>query len=401
MKLVKVMRVKMFNVKSALFVMLGLVLLSGCDRNVEGQKKRRENRPAPVAVAPIERGEIDAFRMFSGSLEAGASFVVSAKVKGRIMQVLVDLGDVVTKDMMVARIDDAEYKQSLAKEKADLMVAKANLAEAKSLLEIAGRTLERTTTLHERGVTSDKDLDTVRSDYLAQGAKVAVYEAEVARGRALVNQGKLQVGDATVKAVWSGDDSVRVVAKRYVDDGAIVQANTPLLEIVDLTPLTAVFFVPEKEYGSLQVGQTVSLQTDAFGNEQFEGAISRIAPVFENSSRQARVEVRLPNEDERLKPGMFVKAKVKVKSVSKAVIVPADAIVTRDDTQGVFIIKKGTPTAHWREVIVGIRHGNRVEVQGEDLDGLVVTLGQQLIEDGSPVNYEAGVSVRRKSRRDQ
>ena len=369
-----------------------LLLLPGCE-NTSPKKRSRQRPPAPVAVAEVEYGEIDAYRTFSGSLEASASFVVSTKIAGRVEQVLVDIGDGVAREMIVAKIDDEEYRQALAQAKADLLVEKANLAEANGLLEIAGRTLERIRTLRERGVSSEAELDTVRTDFLTKGARVAVLEAQVARAKAALKKAKIQLNDATIQAKWHGDESERLVAERYVDDGAMVTANTQLLKIVDLSPLMAVFFVPEREYGSLKVGQTVLLQTDAFPGERHEGAIARIAPVFQNNSRQARVEVSIPNEDMRLKPGMFVKTQVKVQSVSGAAIVPADAIVNRDDVQGIFVVKKGTRIVLWREVTVGIRQGNRVEVQGDDLEGLVVTLGQQLIEDGSKVSWEVDTTA--------
>jgi RND family efflux transporter MFP subunit len=359
----------------------------GCEPKAPTEKKR-ERKPAPVAVAKVERGRIDAFRTFSGSLEASESFTISAKVGGRVAQMLVDIGDAVQKGMVVARIDDEEYTQALKQAKADMMVARANLAEARSLLEISGRTLERSKTLLGRGVTSEAELDTVRSDYLARGARVAVLEAQVTRAKATLQQSKIQLGYATVKAVWAGDASERVVAERFVDDGAIVAANSPLYRIVDLSPVVAVFHVPEKEYGSLAPGQTVTMETDAWPGETFAGKILRIAPVFQDNSRQARVEVTLPNGDERLKPGMFVKTGVKVRSVENAVIVPADAIVNREDSQGVFVVDAPTHLVKWRPVTVDVRQGDRVAVQGTGVDGLVVTLGQQLIEDGAEVIWD-------------
>jgi RND family efflux transporter MFP subunit len=380
----KTFRIRWWGTLVAVVWVAGML---GCEPKAPTEKKR-ERKPAPVAVAKVERGTIDAFRTFSGSLEASASFTISAKVGGRVAQMLVDIGDAVQQGMVVARIDDEEYAQALKQARADMMVARANLAEAKSLLEISGRTLERSRTLLERGVTSEAELDTVRSDYLARGARVAVLEAQVTRAKATLQQNKIQLGYATVKAVWAGDASERVVAERFVDDGAIVAANSPLYRIVDLSPVIAVFHVPEKEYGSLAPGQTVTMETDAWPGETFAGKILRIAPVFQDNSRQARVEVTLPNGDERLKPGMFVKTGVKVRSVENARIVPADAIVNREDSQGVFVVDAPTRLVKWRPVTVDVRQGDRVAIQGTGVDGLVVTLGQQLIEDGAEVIWD-------------
>ncbi len=87
-------------------------------------------------------------------------------------------------------------------------------------------------------------------------------------------------------------------------------ANTPLLKIVKLNPITAVIFITEKEYAGLQTGQQVSLVTDAYPDRVFAGVIERIAPVFREATRQARIEVQVDNSDLQLKPGMFVRATV-------------------------------------------------------------------------------------------
>ena len=85
------------------------------------------------------------------------------------------------------------------------------------------------------------------------------------------------------------------------------------------------FFVTERDYARLQTGQVASLTTDAFASETFSGTIQRIAPVFRESTRQARVELRVDNLELRLKPGMFVRATVILDRVEDAVIVPEQA----------------------------------------------------------------------------
>ena len=85
-------------------------------------------------------------------------------------------------------------------------------------------------------------------------------------------------------------DDQRVVAERYVDEGETVSANTPLLKIVTLHPITAVIFVTEKEYAGLRTEQRVELVTDAYQERSFSGVIRRIAPVFREATRQARID---------------------------------------------------------------------------------------------------------------
>ena len=177
----------------------------------------------------------------------------------------------------------------------------------------------------------------------------------------------------------------RVVAERYLDEGQTVAANAPLLLIVELHPINGVVYVTEKDYARLKPGQSVSLTTDAYPEEQFRGQIDRIAPVFRKSTRQARVEMTIENEQHRLKPGMFIRATVVMEKVPEATIIPEQALTTRNEKSGVFVVNDDGKSVVWREVKVGIREGHRVQVEGEGLSGLVVTLGQQLVSDGSAI----------------
>lgn len=372
------------GIRVSLLYLVGLaILFSGCSEQEDAP--RGDRPPAPVETAPIETGAIRALRTFSGALEARSDFIVSPKIGGRLEAMLVDIGDAVDRGAVVARIDDAEYQQNLAQMEAELLVVRATFAEAESALEIAKRAMERAQTLSERGVASDAELDTARSNLLAREAAVEVQRAQIARAEAAVATARIQLGYAEVRALWADDDARRVVAERFVDEGQTVTANTPLLQIVDIDPLTGIFYVTEKEYTYLNPGQPVDVRTDAYPDRTFTGAIERIAPVFRENSRQARVELAVPNPGQRLKPGMFIRAHVQVRREDNAKIVPAESIVTRSDVQGIFTVTEDGQHAQWRAVTVGIRDGERVQVLGEDLEGLVITLGQQLIEDGSEI----------------
>ncbi|HKL21166.1 MAG TPA: efflux RND transporter periplasmic adaptor subunit, partial [Tichowtungia sp.] len=188
--------------------------------------------------------------------------------------------------------------------------------------------------------------------------------------------------------VWAGDDPLRVVAERFIDEGQTVSANTALLHIVDIDPLSGVFFVTEKDYAKLKPGLQVDIRTDAFPKEVFTGQIERVAPVFREQSRQARVEISIPNREQKLKPGMFIRAHVEVDRAENATIIPAEAIVTRSETQGIFIVDPDGKQVHWQSVETGIRETTRVQILNTQLNGLVVTLGQQMIDDGSLVTFE-------------
>jgi len=342
-------------------------------------------RSSPVETALIETGPIVLKRTFSGTLEPLADFVVSPKVSGRIEKLLVDISDTVTQGQVVGQLDNAEYVQAVTQAQADLVVAEANLAKAKSDLENADREFERTVKLRKRGIASDSEFDALKADQLAKKALLQVARAELTKAASSLETAKIRLGYTRITASWTGGDGDRLVAERYYDEGQTVAANQPLLLIVELDPILGVVYVTEKDYAHLRPGQTVSLTTDAYGDSAFFGRIERIAPIFQKTTRQARVEMIIENPGHRLKPGMFMRAAVVLKKVLETTIVPEQALTTRDNRPGLFVVSKDGKSVIWRPVKVGIREGARVQVEGEGLSGRVVTLGQQLIKNGSAV----------------
>lgn len=363
--------------------MTGLCLLTACsDSNTRGSTRA----VASVEVVEVQKGSIRAIRTFSGFLEPRSSFTVYPKVSARVEAVHFDLSDSVLPEDTLIQLDPAEYEQSVLQAEAELQVAKANLAQAEQSLEIAGRTFERAETLRQRGVTSEADFDDAKNTLLSREANVAVYTAQKNRAEADLASARIQLSYTEVKGLWKGASAQRIVSERYVDEGQVVSENDPLLEIVDVSVLSGIFYVAEKDYARLGVGQSVDLYTEAFPRQRFPAQVARIAPIFQESSRQARVELTIPNEEGLLKPGMFIRADVEVDRAEQASIVPESSIVRRAESSGVFMVGPDGASAVWTPVEIGIREGSLVEVIGPGLNGRVITLGQQQIDDGSAIS---------------
>jgi len=364
---------------------LGWVIFGQFQDRAASSKSSKALRPVPVEVAQIQRGPIALKRTFSGELEALAEFVVAPKVSGRVKHVIVNIADTVKQGQVVAELDNDEYVQAVAQAQADLEVVRAKLSEARSALDIANREFKRTESLLKRGIASDSEFDVASQDQLAKQAQLKVAAAQVTKAESSLETANIRLGYTKVTAGWTGGNELRVVAERYVDGGQTVAANAPLLLIVELHPIVGVVFVTERDYASLKPGQPVWLKTDAYPNEQYTGRIERIAPVFRKSTRQARIEMTIDNPQHRLKPGMFIRATVVLAQVPEATIVPEQALTIRDDRSGVFLVSEDGKSVVWHEVKVGIRQGDGIQVEGEGLSGRVVTLGQQLVKDGSAI----------------
>jgi RND family efflux transporter MFP subunit len=353
-----------------------------------------QSGPVAVEATPIEGATLYDARVLTGTLESSARFTVATKVGGLVQSVLVDLGDRVEQGQMIARIDDAELVQAVAQAEADLAVRRAELARARSELSLARREFERSERLRERGIAAESQLDEISARLGAAEATVQLAEAQVTRAESAVVLRRIELGYTQVTAAWSEDAAFGSVAERFQDPGNTVTANAPMVTVVSLDPLKAVVTVTERDYAGLRVGQAASVTTDGAPGRTFAATVERIAPVFSESSRQARIELSVPNADGLLRPGMFVRVRIVLGSVDAAAVVPRDALARRGGRPVLFVLEggggdtgEGGPGATVRMVPVttGIVDSGRVEIVEPAIAGRVVTLGQQLLSDGSEV----------------
>lgn len=352
----------------------------------KGNNNRMRQAAVAVVVSPVEKGLIRDLGQFSGTLIPRSQFAVAPKVSGKLKKLYVNIGDRVTRGQVVAQLDDEEYRQQVLQAEADLKVARANFEEARSALELARKDFERAQTLHQRGIYSDSQLDTARAQYSSRESAYKVSEAQVANREAALETSRVRLSYTRIIATWESGAEVRYVGERFVDEGALLSVNTPIISIVELQPITAVIFATDKEYFRIQVGQQVEVSSTVFPERKFYGRVVRVAPMLKETSRQARVEIDIPNEDGTLKPGMFINAEIEFARRDNASLVPFGAVVTRNDRSGVFLADLENKKATFQPVKLGIVEGEKAEIlEPAGLQGYVVTLGQHLLQDGMSI----------------
>lgn len=345
-----------------------------------------------VEVAPVTRGALRDLGSYTGTMTAKTNVTVSPKIAGRLNRLLVDIGDPVRSGQLLAVIDDDEYRQQSLQAEADLRVAKANLEEARSSLTMQERNLERARALHQSGIQSDAQLDQVTSAYESQKARFHVAEAQVANREAALESARVRLSYTRITATWDRGRPLRYVGERFVDEGALLAANTPILSVIELQPITAVIHVTDREYFRLKTGQTASVSGSAFPGKTFSGRIVRIAPLLQEASRQARVEIEVDNTEHLLKPGMFITVEIEFARRSGVTVVPYNALAKRGGQEGVFMVSEDGQMARFLPVRTGISEAGRVEVlEPRDISGRVVVLGHYLLEaEGRIILPEAG-----------
>ena len=348
-------------------------------------------REVAVEITPVERAAIDDLREFSGSLEASARLTVAPKIAGQIERVAVDIGDTVARGDLLVTLDDDEYRQALAEADAQLEVARAELDRAESDAANARRTLSRVRSLNDKGIAPDAELDDAESQAANARSALSVARAGIAEARARVETARVRLGYTEIHADWPGADGERVVGERSVEPGDTVAANTSLLSVVSVTPLTAVIQVPEAIYTQLAVGRSARLRVAGAAEATHGAVIERIAPVFDPDTRRARVELSVDNDGGRLAPGMFVRIGLVAEHLEAAPVVPRAALVERGGETGVFLVDEAAGVARFHAVEVAFRNRERAAIRSPaSLDGQVVTLGQAQLEDGIAVDFDAG-----------
>jgi RND family efflux transporter MFP subunit len=354
--------------------------------------QKRGGAAVAVEVSPVETATIRDAATFTGSVVPRFQFTVAPKIAGRLRKLTVNIGDRVKQGDLVVLLEDDEYAQALEQARAGLAVARATVEQAESSLAAASRELERAKELRSKKIASESELDTAQTRCEAEEARAKVAVAQVAQSEAALKAAEVRLAYTRIHASWEGGSDVRSVGERFVDEGAMLRANDPVVSIIDIDTVIAVIHVIERDYSSISMGQEAVVTADAFPERAFAGRVVRIAPILKETSRQARVEIEVVNPGLDLKPGMFVRAGIVFDTHENATVVPVSALVKRDGREGVFVVEEDTGAeagpvhrARFVPIRTGIVDGGLAEVLEPELSGVVVTLGQHLIEDGAPV----------------
>lgn len=384
---------------AAILIALGVVGLLGwrihkkLSMLPKGFNRQRGGAAVAVEITPVQKTTIRDVGLFTGTLSPKSQFTVAPKVAGRLEKLLVNIGDRVKRGDLIALLDDDEYFQQVEQARAELEVATSNVEECLSSLNVAEREFERVRTLREKKIASESELDAVQAQYNAQEAKYKVALAQVTQKEAELNAAQVRFSYTQISALWEDGREPRVVGERFVDEGEMLKPNAPIVSILEIHSLTAVIHVIERDYSQVRTDQDVVLTTDAVPGETFPGKIVRVAPLLKETSRQARVEIEVPNSKGLLKPGMFIRAEIEFARHENATVVAVAALVKRGGLQGVFLADREKMKAHFVPVRLGIINIAQAEVVEPLLSGAVVTMGQHLLEDRSSIILPASRPV--------
>lgn len=347
------------------------VMVSAC-----GRAPAPAAAPPPVDIAAenvavVDSGVVESGPQLSGQLTPLRSAQLRAQVAGAITSILVDEGAAVRAGQVVAVIDTTALAEAVRS-------AHSQLGSAQLAAEIAQRNYERSQNLHNAGAIADKDLETAHSQAVAAAAQVSDAQNRLTTA-------EKQLGDAVVRAPWSG-----VVSARPANVGDVLQTGNPILTIVDPSDLELDGSVPADYVTSIHPGTHVEFSVNGDTGRVFLGHVTRINPTVDSVTRQLKIYVSVPNEDRALAAGLFAEGRVTLKS-SRGLVVPISALDTKATSPTVRRLRAGRLESV--PVTLGIRDdlAERVEITHGVARGDTVLTGAALSTPaGTVVRVAAG-----------
>ena len=365
---------KLHHLPVVIAIIAFAALSGGCKKNgapspaAKGGPGGRSRIMFPVEVAPVEVRSMVYSVNAVGSVDAFEKVQVTARVAGVVDRVLFAEGNTVAVDQVLVEIETLRYRLAVESAQATYEKALASKADAE-----AGLKRRETVITQTPGLIPGEELETWRT-------KVQLAASDVAQTKASLDQAKLNLHDAYVRAPFSG-----ILQTRTVQTGQYVQVGNILATLVRREPLLLRFQVPERDAAQMHSGikAVFKVRDD---DREFSAQLVHVGAAADETTRMVAVtaEVHGPNSAS-LRPGAFAEITVPVSSSRENPVVPQTAI--RPSDRGFIAYVVQNDVAVERVLTIGLR---TADGQAEVLSGLkpgeaLVVRGAEALRDGAPV----------------
>jgi multidrug efflux system membrane fusion protein len=342
--------------------LLSILALAACaesdSSSVEAGGDAASRSQAPAAADRVETqrvalGEIRTSMAASGAIRARRVTEIGAEVGGRLVQVLVDVGDVVGEGDPLFRIDARPYQMGLAE-------ARAGLALARAQSENAAHEVDRVAKLIEQRAASEQHFDQLQTAAAVARAQVEQMEARVARA-------ERDLECTLVRAPYAGS-----IVERRAHEGAMAGA-APILVLQETGALEAVLAIPDAWPAPVRAGDEVRLYVEGLP-EPLETRIDRISDRVDPETHTYEVRGPVNDPSRTAKAGSYLRAEIEMISGEPVPIVDRSALLMRDGRTYVFRasgdsvervpVRVGITNAESAQILSGLASGDEV-VRGE------------------------------------
>jgi RND family efflux transporter MFP subunit len=365
--------------------------------------------PVDVRTAPVQRISIQRSVELSGTLVSPDQARVSSEVGGIVRDVLVEIGQEVSVNQELVRLDTTELNLALQRAESSLRQTEAQLGipagtdrlpaddqvaavrTAAANREEAKAQLTRAQESFSKGLSSKADLDTTSTRFKVTEAayqsaveNVQALKASLQDRRAAYDLAKKKVDDAIIRAPIAG-----AISERPVQRGEFIRENTQVVTIVRMNPLKLRTGVQEKYANLIHGNQVVDFQVEPYPNEMFHGKVAYISPAVDQASRTFAAEILVDNPRHKLKPGFFAKGDILVNRDQNVLAVPEETVSILAGVSSVFVINNGV--VKQTSIRTGEREGKFIEVlEGLKGDEILAASNLNELVSGSRVGGAGG-----------
>jgi HlyD family secretion protein len=378
-----------------------------------------------VQTEKVMRRNITQTVTATGTLNPEFSVVINPEVTGEIVDLPVKEGDYVKKGQLLIKIKPDLYLAQVEQSEANLKAAKYDMETKKAALDKVQSDYTRTQQLHEKGLASDSDLETAKSNYLSAKASYDGAQANILQMGAALKVQQDQLSKTTIYSPMDGIISSLNVQKGQRVLGSGYSQGTDVMTVSDLKSMQAVVDVNENDIVLVSKGDTARVKIDAFGDKVFDGIVTQIGNSAQTTGAGTQeqvvnfeVKINFVKFNPEFRPGMSCNASIETKTVHNVLSIPIQSVTARESMdnnsnktvsgenqnsssqtnimaqpkQIVFVVKDGK--AHSVNVTTGVSDDNYIEVKSglkgdEDVvSGSYSAISKEL-HDGSDVRVES------------
>ena len=344
-----------------LFIILMIGLIMREKKSMEEAKNaaiKKEVSPVSVITLNLVPSRLEDKINLPAQVEPYEDVQVKAEVSGQVVKVLVEEGQSVQKGQVLIQLDDRDYRSRLERIKANYRLAKLDY--------------DRTMTLANKKVTSLSNLDTIEAQL--KDIEAQVREAKLALSRTRIT--------SPICCLCN-----EINAKK----GNFVSVGDPVARIIQINPIKVVVGVPESDVAAVFDLTQAEVIIEALDNFRVKGEKVFLSRQPRTLARLFDLELKVPNPDGRILPGMFARVGLVEQVFNNALAVPLYAVISQSDDHIVFVEKDGK--AERRKIELGPLIGWQVQVtSGLSPGEKVIIVGHRLLENGQAVKVIKSVN---------
>lgn len=336
--------------------------------------------PAQVVFDAAALQTVELRRDAIGQLRATATSLTAAQEEGFVDNVLIEIGDRVTKGQTIVQLDTTLIDLDIRRARAELDALNAVLAQRQASARFVNRDLQRVENLNERGSATEREVDSARTDSQTANAAVQETEANILRAQAELARLQERREDMTIRAPFDGS----VVDKR-TELGQWLSQGDVVAQLVRLDTIDVFVDVPERFISALyDDNASVNITIDAL-NTTFTSDEIAIVATADELARTFPVRIKLDNPQQAMKPGMSVTASIPTGAEDQRLTISKDAILRNDAGPFVYINQDGAASP--RQVEILFATGDRFVIrEGAIQPGTqIVTVGNERLFPTQPL----------------